>query len=80
MAGADELPALRGLIRAAFNQRRKTLSNALTPWLRRERAEIDSFLQSQDIDPKRRGETLSVAEFIKLARRASANHLQATGN
>jgi 16S rRNA (adenine1518-N6/adenine1519-N6)-dimethyltransferase len=80
LAGLDELSALRGLIRAAFNQRRKTLSNALTPWLRRERAEIDSFLQSQDIDPKRRGETLSVAEFIKLARRASANHLQATGN
>ncbi len=80
LAGTDELPMLRGFIRAAFNQRRKTLSNALTSLIKRDRSEIDSFLQAQDIDPKRRGETLSVDEFIKLARRACANHLLATGN
>src|SRR3990172_8238120 len=70
MATGDEIPMLRGLIRAAFNQRRKTLSNALSSLIKRDRSEIDSFLQAQDIDPKRRGETLSVAEFIKLARSA----------
>ncbi len=80
LAGADELPMLRGLVRAAFNQRRKTLSNALASLIKRDRSEIDSFLQAQDIDPKRRGETLSVDEFIKLARRACANHLLTTGN
>jgi len=78
MVGADELPMLRGLVRAAFNQRRKTLSNALASLIKRDRSEIDSFLQAQDIDPKRRGETLSVDEFIKLARGARANHLLAT--
>jgi len=78
LAGADELPMLRGFIRAAFNQRRKTLSNALASLIKRDRNEIDSFLQAQDIDPKRRGETLSVDEFIKLARGACANHLLAT--
>jgi 16S rRNA (adenine1518-N6/adenine1519-N6)-dimethyltransferase len=76
----DELPVLRGIVRAAFNQRRKTLSNALASVIRRDRAEIDHFLRAQDIDPKRRGETLNVEEFIKLARRAYANHLLATVN
>jgi 16S rRNA (adenine1518-N6/adenine1519-N6)-dimethyltransferase len=80
LAGVDELPMLRGFIRAAFNQRRKTLSNALASLIKRDRSEIDSFLQAQDIDPKRRGETLSVDEFIKLARGACANRLLATGN
>jgi len=80
LAAADEISTLRGLVRAAFNQRRKTLSNALTSLIKRDRSEIDSFLQAQDIDPRRRGETLSVDEFIKLARGACANHLLATGN
>ncbi|MBI2534772.1 MAG: ribosomal RNA small subunit methyltransferase A [Deltaproteobacteria bacterium] len=80
LATGDEIPMLRGLIRAAFNQRRKTLSNALSSLIKRDRSEIDSFLQAQDIDPKRRGETLSVDEFIKLARHACANHLLVTGS
>ena len=80
LAGADELPMLRGLVRAAFNQRRKTLSNALASVIKRDRNEIDSFLQAQDIDPKRRGETLSVDEFIKLARARGANNLLVAGS
>jgi 16S rRNA A1518/A1519 N6-dimethyltransferase RsmA/KsgA/DIM1 with predicted DNA glycosylase/AP lyase activity len=43
--------------------------------IKRDRSEIDSFLQAQDIDPKRRGETLSVEEFIKLARAARARSI-----
>jgi 16S rRNA (adenine1518-N6/adenine1519-N6)-dimethyltransferase len=63
--------AFSGLVRAVFDQRRKTLSNNLTAWLKRGRTEIDDFLWSCDIDPKRRGETLSVAEFINLAGRVN---------
>ncbi|MGH7797959.1 MAG: 16S rRNA (adenine(1518)-N(6)/adenine(1519)-N(6))-dimethyltransferase RsmA [Candidatus Binatia bacterium] len=70
LIAAGELPALRGLVRAAFGQRRKTLGNALSAWLKADRGEIESFLRSKDIDPRRRGETLSVDEFIKLARAA----------
>jgi len=66
IADAD-LATLRGLVRAAFGQRRKTLSNNLTSWLKRARNDIDDFLWSCDIDPKRRGETLGVDEFVKLA-------------
>jgi 16S rRNA (adenine1518-N6/adenine1519-N6)-dimethyltransferase len=65
---AAEVPLLRGLVRSAFGQRRKTLRNALSSWLHQERGEIDGFLRSQGIDPTRRGETLSVDEFINLTR------------
>jgi 16S rRNA (adenine1518-N6/adenine1519-N6)-dimethyltransferase len=61
-----EIPLLRGLVRSAFGQRRKTLSNVLTGWLKRNREEIEKFLQNESIDPRRRGETLSIDEFVRL--------------
>ena len=67
LAGERELVNLRGLVRAAFGQRRKTLSNTMTAWLNRERSEIDGFLRAQGVDPKRRGETLGVDDFVKLS-------------
>ena len=67
LVGAGEMAKFRGLVRAAFGQRRKTLSNTMTSWLKRERPEIDGFLLAQGIDPKRRGETLTVEDFVKLS-------------
>ena len=72
-----ELPLLRGLVRSAFGQRRKTLGNALVNWLQRDRHEIESFLRSRGIDPVRRGETLSVEEFLALSRALKASPLLA---
>jgi 16S rRNA (adenine1518-N6/adenine1519-N6)-dimethyltransferase len=63
----ENLPVLRSLVRAAFGQRRKTLSNAVGSWLMCERNEVDALLAAHDVNPKRRGETLAVEEFIKLA-------------
>lgn len=62
---AEETPAFRQVVKAAFEQRRKTLRNALGAALGQERA--DHALASAAIDPVRRGETLSVEEFAKLA-------------
>jgi 16S rRNA (adenine1518-N6/adenine1519-N6)-dimethyltransferase len=70
-----ELPLLRGLVRAAFGHRRKTLANTLTSWLRRDRAEIDSVLRREGIDPVRRGETLNVEEFLALTHALRASQL-----
>ncbi len=67
---SDELAPLRGIVRAAFGQRRKTLANALAAFSKRGREEVEKFLRAQEIDPTRRGETLGVDEFIKLARAA----------
>ena len=75
-----DLATLRGLVRAAFGQRRKTLSNNLTSWLTRARNDIDDFLWSCDIDPKRRGETLSVDEFVKLAGKLTRSGFLTTDN
>jgi 16S rRNA (adenine1518-N6/adenine1519-N6)-dimethyltransferase len=80
LAAYEDLAALRGLVRAAFGQRRKTLGNALAVWLPGDRSVIESFLRSQDIDPQRRGETLSVDEFIKLAVAARSQSLLQTDN
>ncbi len=49
------------VVGAAFEQRRKTLRNAL-----RLMADEAAF-RAADVDPSRRGETLSVADFVRLA-------------
>jgi 16S rRNA (adenine1518-N6/adenine1519-N6)-dimethyltransferase len=49
------------IVTAGFGQRRKTLSNTLKPFL--SAVEITAI----GIDPKRRAETLSLAEFIRAA-------------
>jgi 16S rRNA (adenine1518-N6/adenine1519-N6)-dimethyltransferase len=66
---------LRDLLRAAFGQRRKTLGNTMKTWLRQSRDEIDGYLRACDIDPKRRGETLSIDEFVNLSRALNDSRL-----
>ncbi len=61
---------LRRIVRAAFGRRRKTLRNSLAGGL----GELDSekagrLLTEAGIDPRRRAETLSVAEFVALTNR-----------
>ena len=80
LIGANEMPALRHLVRAAFGQRRKTLGNALASAARRPRAEIEKFLESHNIDPQRRGETLSIEEYVTLARAGQNQPLLSTGS
>ena len=60
-ADRARLPALEQLVRAAFAQRRKTLRNTLKGLLDAER------IESAGIDPARRAQTLSLAEFERLA-------------
>lgn len=57
------------LIRAAFAQRRKRLSNALSAISPngKTKTEIVSILDSCGIDPKRRGETLALDEFARIS-------------
>jgi 16S rRNA (adenine1518-N6/adenine1519-N6)-dimethyltransferase len=60
------------IVRAAFQYRRKTLRNALLlsnrpGGMQLSIDSIDSALQALNFDPRRRGETLSCAEFADLA-------------
>ena len=63
---ADDEKLLRRVIKAAFGQRRKTLNNALKA-LGLPKDELDKTLQRAGIDAARRGETLSVEEFVRLS-------------
>ena len=62
---ADEKVFFR-VVRACFAQRRKTLLNALSAGLALDRERIRSLLQRSEVDPRRRGETLSLEEFAKI--------------
>lgn len=56
------------VVRAAFARRRKTLANSLAAEASGfSRLQILDALAQTEIDPRRRPETLTVAEFVKLA-------------
>lgn len=55
------------LIKAGFSQKRKTLRNSLSAGLRLSPAEAASLLETGNIDPQRRAETLSMEEWGRLA-------------
>lgn len=57
---------LSGVVRAAFSQRRKTLSNALKSLLPADR------IAACDIDPRARAETLAPTDFVTLTRALDA--------
>ena len=64
------------LTKSAFMQRRKTLWNNLTSFFGKDEATkiwLESALNEVGIDPKRRGETLSIQEFGMLANQLKAN-------
>jgi 16S rRNA (adenine1518-N6/adenine1519-N6)-dimethyltransferase len=59
----DADPArVHAVVKAAFAQRRKTLSNAL-----RQLMNADA-IRSADVDPKARAETLAPEDFVRLAK------------
>jgi len=58
----------RALVKAGFGQRRKTLRNALEAARVAPAARLLPALAAAWIDPGRRGETLSVAEWAALER------------
>lgn len=55
------------IVKACFSKRRKTISNALTSYgFDLDKSQILKALKLSNIDPKRRGETLTIDEFVVL--------------
>ena len=54
-------------VKAAFAQRRKTLLNCLAQAFPMSKPELTELMERIEIAPSRRGETLSIEEFAKLA-------------
>lgn len=67
-AGPDEVFAV---IDAAFAQRRKTLRAALASWAGSAEA-AEAALRAAGIDPRARGESLTVADFARIAEQGAA--------
>ncbi len=65
---AEERESAALMARASMGSRRKTLANALATGLGMTAGEARALLAGAGLDPIRRGETLSVEEFVTLAR------------
>lgn len=67
-ASVDDEKLFFRTVRAAFVQRRKTLSNALrSAFSELDRAAIESAMEETGLPPAVRGETLSIAQFAALS-------------
>jgi 16S rRNA (adenine1518-N6/adenine1519-N6)-dimethyltransferase len=67
IAGVEHIH--RRLLRAAFNQRRKTLRNSLAAVIADQQAR-ERILETAGIGPTQRAEELGVADFVRLAHAA----------
>jgi 16S rRNA (adenine1518-N6/adenine1519-N6)-dimethyltransferase len=74
---AEETPAFRAVVHAAFGARRKTLRNALAALCGA--PSVRDAVAETGIDLGRRGETLSVEEFALLARALEAGRALTPG-
>ena len=65
---ADDERLLSRVVKAGFSQRRKTLRNALAGTiLQADHARVEVWLDQAGIDSRRRAETLTIEEFVRLA-------------
>ena len=65
----EELQRLEVVVRAAFGQRRKTVSNALRgSGIAHDRDALEAVLREVDIDPRARAETIEPERFLALSR------------
>ncbi len=67
-AEVDDADFFFAVVRAAFNQRRKTLPNAVSAGIRAlPRAEVESAVEALGLPPSVRGEALSLGQFAALS-------------
>ncbi len=63
----DDVDWFFTVVRAGFQQRRKQLKNSLAGGLHPSKEEVVAALETAGIDPRRRAQTLSIAEWASLA-------------
>jgi 16S rRNA (adenine1518-N6/adenine1519-N6)-dimethyltransferase len=65
---AEDVDGFFRIVKAGFAQRRKQLRNTLAAGLHLPPKEVAARLQAIDVDPKRRAETLSLEEWVRVTR------------
>ena len=68
LVGVEDAETFFRVVRAGFSQRRKQLRNTLAAGLRRSPAEVAAKLEMVGVDPRRRAQTLSLEEWVGVAR------------
>jgi 16S rRNA (adenine1518-N6/adenine1519-N6)-dimethyltransferase len=68
VAGDVSAEAFFEVARAGFSQPRKQLRNSLAAGMGMAPAQVEGWLEGAGIDPKRRAETVTLAEWARLAR------------
>jgi 16S rRNA (adenine1518-N6/adenine1519-N6)-dimethyltransferase len=68
---SEVIPAIFGLARAGFNQKRKKLRNSLARELGSSPEEVEKLLAKAGIQPKSRAQELSIQDWEKIARIAA---------
>jgi 16S rRNA (adenine1518-N6/adenine1519-N6)-dimethyltransferase len=68
LISTEMLPIFFKLIKAGFSQKRKTLRNSLSSGLHIKPQDAETLLNNAGIDPMRRAETLSIAEWKEISR------------
>jgi 16S rRNA (adenine1518-N6/adenine1519-N6)-dimethyltransferase len=64
----DDEELFTAMVRKMFTQRRKTVANSLKPFGEQRGANVVGALSKAGIDPKRRPETLELAELAAISR------------
>jgi 16S rRNA (adenine1518-N6/adenine1519-N6)-dimethyltransferase len=60
------------VVKAGFGQKRKQLKNSLVAGLGLKGDAVEAMLREADIDPTRRAETLTLAEWLRLYRSSAS--------
>ena len=66
VADVTDVKGFFNLVKAGFCTPRKQLANSLAQGLQVPKAEVQSLLERADIEPERRAETMSVADWARL--------------
>jgi 16S rRNA (adenine1518-N6/adenine1519-N6)-dimethyltransferase len=67
------------IVRAAFSQRRKTLANALQQLYGDDKQRVERLLRAAHVAGNRRGETLDLEEFARIARHDEPYRVEVEG-
>ena len=60
------------IVNAGFRQKRKQVANSIAAELDLPKVDVSAWLESAEIDPMRRAQTLTVAEWVRLTQTAPA--------
>jgi 16S rRNA (adenine1518-N6/adenine1519-N6)-dimethyltransferase len=68
LAPRSAFQSIRVIVNAAFQQRRKTVANGLKSLVKGARGRVEELLTEVGIDPRRRPETLSPEEYVRISK------------